>query len=819
MRVKTKVFLLLTLLLAVIVSGFGWRFYLFVQDEVTQRAYRELSLILEFDLAIREYMGKTVRPKIAEFMPEDRFDPALMSTSFTSRSICDTIKSRRPEYLIKFSATNPRNPSNMAGAEEKKMIDYFNDHPEKKYWSGEMLLNKTPHHAVFFARRMESSCLRCHGDPQDAPRDLLQLYGDTAGFHIPLGAVIGLDTIAVPKTYVESASQQYFRRTLPFVVAGILLFAVAVFLVVKLIVTDRLERVSRHFYKNIEQEGTLHLAPVVDAKNDEIGQLTAAYNLLVEEVNRQQGELEESNRLMEEEIAQRKETEEQLRQREERLRIVNDNSPDIILSLDGDGRFTYVSRVVTLLLGFTPEELFGKTFVTIVHNAHVANSMKMVRNGILRRGKTIRDLSVDLVAKDGTTKKFSISGAPLHDAAGTISGLVGVCKDITRHKNLERQVQQFQKFEAIGSLAGGLAHDFNNLLMGISGNLSLLEMQLDKKDGNQEDFITSIKKCVQDGAALTAQLLGFARSGKYEVTVFNPNRTVEKTLSLFSRTNRGIQVMTDLDENLANIEADESQITQVLLNLFVNAGQAMPGGGLLSVSTTNVTYDVCRGDDIPPGAVSGRYVKLSITDNGVGISRENTNKIFDPFYTTKEKGKGTGLGLASAHGIVKNHGGIITVYSEKGNGTTFNIYLPVTEKNTCLLPNMEEPLCGGSEHILLIDDEEMVLQSGAKMLSHLGYTVSAAQSGKAALDILQDDSIAVDMIVMDLVMPGLSGMDLFQSILAARPNIRTLIASGFSINGQANSLLAAGCQGFLQKPFDMATFARKIRTILDEEEQ
>jgi len=386
-------------------------------------------------------------------------------------------------------------------------------------------------------------------------------------------------------------------------------------------------------------------------------------------------------------------------------------------------------------------------------------------------------------------------------------------KVIDERKRLEVQLQQSQKMEAIGTLAGGLAHDFNNLLTGIQGRTSL--MLLDK-DSSHPDFehLKEIEVYVRSAADLTKQLLGFARGGKYEVTSTNLNDLIQKTSHMFGRTQKEINIHNKYQQGLWMTEVDYGQIDQVLLNILVNAWQAMPGGGELYIETENVLLDE---NYVKPFAVgAGRYVKISITDTGVGMVEATRKRIFEPFFTTKEMGRGTGLGLASAYGIIKNHGGFINVYSKKGEGTTFNIYLPASKRKTIRKNKLNDEVLKGHETVLLIDDEDIIVEVGTQLLESLGYKVFIARSGREAIDVYRENKEKIDVIILDMIMPDMSGSDTYDRLREINPDSKIILSSGYSINGQAAEILGRGCNGFFQKPFNLEQLSQKIREILDE---
>jgi len=366
--------------------------------------------------------------------------------------------------------------------------------------------------------------------------------------------------------------------------------------------------------------------------------------------------------------------------------------------------------------------------------------------------------------------------------------------------------------ESLGTLAGGIAHDFNNLLMGIQGNASL--MLLDE-GRSREDLLQlrNIERYVRRGVNLTRQLLGLSREGKYQVKSTDLNRLVRVSVEMFGRTRKQIHIHPSLQEEVWSVECDRGQIDQVLLNIMVNAAQAMPDGGDLHIVTENVVLDASRvkPHDLP----EGRYVRISITDSGVGMDQATMRKIFDPFFTTKARERGTGLGLASAYGIVKNHGGFIDVTSRVGEGSTFAVYLPASDKPVAEDKATDERVIKGHERILLVDDETMVLKVGQKILERLGYQVITAQTGAEALKLFNQNKQNIDLVVLDLIMPDMSGAETFRQLQEAKPDVRVLLSSGYSADGQAAGILAQGCRGFIQKPFRVNEISQKIRKIIE----
>ena len=366
--------------------------------------------------------------------------------------------------------------------------------------------------------------------------------------------------------------------------------------------------------------------------------------------------------------------------------------------------------------------------------------------------------------------------------------------------------------EAIGTLAGGLAHDFNNILMGIMGYTSIMLSETGLQE-SQYAKLQSIEQYVRSGANLTRQLLGFARGGKYDVQPVDMNSVIKKSAVMFGRTKKEIRLEFGLSEGLWTVEADEGQIEQVFMNLYMNAWQAMPCGGTLCIATENRRIDEkqAKQPDIEPGP----YVAITVRDTGMGMDEDVQQRIFEPFFTTKESERGTGLGLASAYGILQNHGGAITVDSKKGEGTTFTLYIPASEKEVEGHEERSSAIVRGTERVLIIDDEETMIDVGAELLDALGYSPMTAGSGEAGLEFFQNNASAIDLVIVDLIMPGMNGGELCKQLKQIQPSIKIVLSSGYSLNDETSELLGRYCDGFIQKPFSMKELSCKLREVLE----
>ncbi|MBN2125867.1 MAG: PAS domain S-box protein [Deltaproteobacteria bacterium] len=517
-------------------------------------------------------------------------------------------------------------------------------------------------------------------------------------------------------------------------------------------------------------------------------------------------------------ITDLKQAEEETVSRRKYLESILNSAPDAIVTLDASHTVVEWNPGAERMFGYSREEARGKDLDDLISRPQLLEEMKMLTRNILSGGLVLPHEAVRY-RKDGAPVSVIASGAPIL-LGGELRGVVALYKDITDRKKaeeekrkLEGQLLQAQKMEAIGKLAGGIAHDFNNLLMGIQGRTSLMMADLDGSHPYM-DHLRGMEEYIRSAADLTKQLLGFARGGKYEVRATDLNKLVSNSASMFGRTKKEITIHAKLHSPLWTAEVDQRQIEQVLLNLFVNAWQAMPAGGTIYLQTENVILerDYVKPFGIPPG----RFVKVSVTDTGTGMDEATLQRIFDPFFTTKGMGRGTGLGLASAYGIIKNHEGIITVYSEKGQGATFNIYLPASDKGVEGEKGQPEGLKTGTGTILLVDDEAIVIDVGRPMLERLGYQVLEATGGASALEIYEHRRKEIDLVILDMIMPDMGGGETFDRLRQINPEVKVLLSSGYSINGRAQMILNRGCSGFIQKPFTMHELSQKIGAILEQ---
>ena len=513
------------------------------------------------------------------------------------------------------------------------------------------------------------------------------------------------------------------------------------------------------------------------------------------------------------EITQRKQAEDSLRKSERLNRGLVDHLPHRILVKDRDSVILFCNANYASDLGLAPDAVIGKDAYAFyppeMAARYHADDLEVMTSGMMKEREEPYQLGTEEERWVHTVK------VPYRDEQKQIIGVLVIFEDITERRRLEVQVRQSQKLEAIGLLAGGIAHDFNNLLTVIRGYCDLLSSRLSQTDPLIVDIL-EIGKCADRATNLTRQLLAFSRNQILDVQVLDLNALVSGVDRMLQRLiGADIDLQILLAPHLGRIKADPGQIEQVMMNLIINARDAMPLGGKLILQTENVDLDQdYAGTHV--AVTPGRYVMLAVSDNGCGMDHPTQTRIFEPFFTTKERGNGTGLGLATVYGIVKQSNGNIWCYSEPGKGTTFKIYLPrVDEACAAVVSEKPPPVVRGSETILVAEDEEMVRNLIVRFLTLDGYHVIATTNGADALRKCEEFEGPIHLVITDMVMPGMSGYELGQILAAIRPGTKVLCMSGYIGNAVlSHSMLEEG-QVFLQKPFNRDSLNRKVREALD----
>jgi len=517
-----------------------------------------------------------------------------------------------------------------------------------------------------------------------------------------------------------------------------------------------------------------------------------------------------------EDVTERKRAEEALQESEERYRTLFDQSRDGVYITTLDGKLVEANQAYLDLFGFAREESANLNILSIYPEPAEENRDRFRQN--IEKTGSLKDYEITLKTKDGRLIDCLSTSTLKRAPDGTIIGYQGIVRDITAYKQLQSQLLQAQKMEAIGTLAGGIAHDFNNLLTVIQGFSEILLMETDQKAPGYSDLL-KIQEAGIRGAELVRNLLAFSRKADIKPRALNLNDEAVRIEKLLSRTiPKMINIELHLAGDLAAVNADPDQMGQVLMNLAVNAEQAMPDGGRLTIATANITLDEAYCGSYPE-IYPGDYVLLTVSDTGHGMDKETLRHIFEPFFTTKEVGKGTGLGLAMVYGIIKLHGGHIGCDSEPNRGSTLKIYLPAIEEDATERGIKEEQALpsGGTETILLVDDEDFIRDLGSRFLTRAGYTVIKAASGPEAVQLYLREGESISLVILDLIMPEMGGDKCLEEILAINSDAKIVISSGAAVEDKKKETIESAARGFVNKPFQLRDMLNVVREVLDSE--
>ena len=942
-----KLFIIVAVFVTIFSLILFHRTYIISSEHVYQVVNQQADLALQFDLAIRSYVKDKIRPIMYEFANEDEFIPETMSTSFVARSIFEETKKQFPGIILKFSSDNPRNPANQASQEELEIIKFFNDNPKSKLWEGNISMNGDTYYAKFNARRMEESCLLCHGDPADAPQSMLDRYGSTAGFNRPVGEVIAMDTVAIPISTIQSHLLEKLKANLIYMGGALLFLLVSLFFAVRFFVTHRITNIANHFEKVATADDFKKIQTLTVHGSDEIGALAKSFNTLAGKLQQYHNSIEteikerkKSNILLQEEIHERELTEKKLRQskialenvlnssipmcitsleyniinanqayfetfghqkdnnikcyesrhgslcdtdecpvkqvlagkeivssqvakktgdvkhtyivtarpyrdekgelvgiienfqdisqikeyeralfaEKERLAVTLNSIGDGVISTNIDGTIVMLNRVAQTLTDWRQEEAAGKLLEEVFQvedEKNKENNIDLVKEVL--QTKQVIEISGHfiLTGKEGRKYLIEDSAAPIFNRLSEVMGVVIVFRDVTKEKRIEEEFLNARKIESIGVLAGGIAHDFNNILTAITGNISLAKMFTDPDSKAQTRLIEAEKACLC-ATALTQQLITFSKGG---VPIKRTTSIKELLKDSASFALRGSNVKCDLtiQEDIYPCDIDDGQISQAFNDIVINADQSMPEGGTITVNVLNTT--VGENDNLPLN--NGEYVKIVIQDKGVGIAPEHMNKIFDPYFSTKEKG--SGLGLASTYSIIKNHGGYIGVESTVGQGSTFILYLPASQ----IIYKTEErnipqktPLPGGDK-ILIMDDEEPVRSAAKEMLAYLGYEAELAVDGSEAIRMFKDalaGNSPYAAVILDLTIPGgMGGNETLKHLKKIYPDVKAIVSSGYSNDPIMANYQKYGFTSIIVKPYRISDLEDALKKTISNE--
>jgi len=518
-------------------------------------------------------------------------------------------------------------------------------------------------------------------------------------------------------------------------------------------------------------------------------------------------------------LSERRRAEEALRESTDRYRTILDNIADGYYEIDLDGRLKFFNDAMLDILGVDRDQV-DRTSPRVFMDSDRADRILDVFKRVFATGQPATALAWELIRIDGRRIAVEGSVSLIRDQGGAPVGFRGIVRDVTERAmaerervRLEAQLRHAQRMEAVGTLAGGIAHNFNNLLMGIQGNVSLVRKDIDPRHPHHHRLET-VEALVKGGSKLTGELLGFARAGRYEVRAIDVNDLVRQTADTFGTTRREVRIHLDLSTELLRVRADRSQLEQVLLNLFINAAEAMPTGGDLSISTRATSHLALQGRPYVPRP--GSYVAMVVRDTGIGMDPDTQRRIFEPFFTTKGLSGGTGLGLASVYGAVKAHGGYIDVSSVSGVGSTFTVYLPATDEDVLTSEDTQGEIVLGRGTVLVVDDDEAVLEACGSILAYLEYTPLKAATGRQAVEIFSERWQEIDLVILDMILPDIGGGEVYDALRAVDPQVKVLLASGYSLGGAAQAILERGCNDFIQKPFTIEQLSQKIGAVIGE---
>jgi len=508
----------------------------------------------------------------------------------------------------------------------------------------------------------------------------------------------------------------------------------------------------------------------------------------------------------------------------QKFETILNNMSEGLLEIDLNGKILYSNRAASIITGTLKKELLLSNFLMLIDNTEKNRFKKFLQSIDKIKQPFEEKLNTIIKDKNIELKILPFDKTPNQKEKKTIKNILIFLKDITEQKKSETQLERSQKMEAMGTLASGVAHDFNNLLTAIQGNISLILMDIDSKH-SQYKRISNIEKYIGDSTELARQLLSYSRKKKDKIESICLNELIIKTSQMFGRTKKEIKIYKNCQKNLWGVEVNQGQIEQVLLNLFVNAWQAMPEGGNLYIETENLILDELF---VKPFSLkSGKYVKLSITDTGTGMDKSTCKNIFKPFFTTKNA-DGTGLGLATVNNILKKHESIIKVSSRHGEGTTFNIYIPASDRKLKKKITASGKVIKGKGTILLIDDEDIIISIGSQLLEMMGYNVITAENGRQGIEIfkkryesydkkkLPDPRYTLpDLVILDMIMPDINGQEVYDRLKKIKPDVKVLLSSGYGRTPAVDDILKRGGDGFVQKPFRIKNLSKAIRKIID----
>ena len=590
------------------------------------------------------------------------------------------------------------------------------------------------------------------------------------------------------------------RNTLIFILISSAVFS----MLLQIILISRMIKPIIHLTRVADTIASGDLEQPIEVKsNDEIGKLADTFELMRQSIK-------EQIKILNTEVMERK-------QAENNLFVTLNSIGDAVITTDNKSNIIHMNPIALKLTGWKFEEAAGKPLLKIFNIINI-NTREQCPNPVekvLTTGEIVNlENHTVLLAKDGTEYHIADSGAPIRNEQGAILGVVLVFRDVTERYRLEAQIRQSDKMQAIGQLAGGIAHDFNNMLGGIIGAAEILHNYLDGSK-TAEELHSIIVNASDRAAELTQQLLAFSRSKKIASTAINLHIIIAESLSLLKRTiDRSIIISSELNAKTDIIIGDPAQLQNIIINLGINASHAMPDGGALTLSTRNISLDKSYCSSSNFELEPGDYIELSVRDTGCGITPEHQNRIFEPFFTTKTGGKGTGLGLSAVYGSIIQHNGAISIKSHLNEGTTFYLLFPISTSTRKEMTPIKNTKPHGAGTILVIDDEQLMRTTAKAILSNAGYSVILAENGKEGLKIFRQKSDTIDLILLDMVMPVMNGKDCFRQLKEIDPEVKVILASGFSKDEDIEIMKQQNLRAFISKPYHCHELINLITEIL-----
>ena len=619
--------------------------YYYLKDLATREIYKETEIFIGTADATRRYVKDVLRPTVGELLPPDRFIPHAMSTTYVGREIMNRLGKRFPDFSYKRASGNPTNPINKADELEIDKIKWFNDHPDQKEWHGLIRKGDRSYYARYRAIRAEAECLRCHGDPVDAPQQMKDIYGNQGGYHYRVGEIVAADSIYIPVDVTFLRVKETAWNV--FLIATISLFALLglfYLLFNRTVILHMNELLHRFRAIGFRQENERPLEPIIH-KSDEFEQLKDTLENVAIDLKHTHDELSAS---------------------ESKYRKLFESSRDTIIICDRDNLLIDINQAGVDLFGFKdkPEALSIETYYQVFWDTR--DAVRFAK--ILQQNGYVEEMEVPMVNRRGQKLLVMISSTKRIDDSGQYDGFDARLQDVTNRHRMELHLAQTEKLASIGQLASGVAHEINNPLgvIQVYANLIAKDIEEDSQIGAD---IRVIQKHTSQCKSIVQALLNFARVSEPLKSECNLRSCLDDVLKILEpqMNKKSIRLVTEGDPDLPKLMLDETQMKQVFMNLIINALQSMSDQGKITISLRQ--------------AVADKQVEIKISDTGAGIAEKYINRIFDPFFTTKSSGKGTGLGLAVSYGIVKQHNGEISVDSVPGQGSTFTILLPIEERN------------------------------------------------------------------------------------------------------------------------------------------